>query len=258
MTNPNPSPELLQRARLTLADARIAAGSLIGDCPDDVAVSAMLSFAALSQTPPAPSLSTDVQSAAAVFHEQDVSLKVALPAPGEVERREDNDFAWRVPRHATKAMMQAGLYHCTADMQWADLFTAWHYMVDAADDADQVESGGPDGYATDGQVGASAFPKLTLATVAAANDEGVAEQAAQFADGLAEGAQSLDDLAVRDSDSVGKLVHGEAIRVAKHIAAAIRLLPQKARREGWTEKGREWLDTGAPLATSRSQHEGAE
>lgn len=66
----------------------------------------------------------------------------------------------------------------------------------------------------------------TLATVAAANDEGVAEQAAQFADGVAEGAQSLYDLAARDRDTVGTLIHGEAVRVAKHIAAAIRLLPQ--------------------------------
>lgn len=39
-----------------------------------------------TQTLPAPSLSTDVQSAPTGFHERDVSLKVALPAPGEVER----------------------------------------------------------------------------------------------------------------------------------------------------------------------------
>ncbi len=64
------------------------------------------------------------------------------------------------------------------------------------------------------------------ATVAAANDEGVAEQAAKFADGVAEGAQSLYDLAARDRDTVGTLIHGEAVRVAKHIASAIRLLSQ--------------------------------
>lgn len=81
----------------------------------------------------------------------------------EGEQRKDSDFAWSVPRHATEAMMQAGLYHCSADMQWADLFTAWHYMVNAADDADQVESGGPDGYATDGQVSSSTFPTPALA-----------------------------------------------------------------------------------------------
>ena len=69
-------------------------------------------------------------------------------------------------------------------------------------------------------------PGQSLTTVAAANDEGVAEQAAQFADGVAEGAQSLYDLAARDRDTVGTLIHGEAIRVAKHIAAAIRLLSQ--------------------------------
>ncbi len=70
------------------------------------------------------------------------------------------------------------------------------------------------------------WDREALATVAAANDEGVAEQAAQFADGVAEGAQSLYDLAARDRDTVGTLIHGEAVRVAKHIAAAIRLLPQ--------------------------------
>ncbi len=69
---------------------------------------------------------------------------------------------------------------------------------------------------------------IALATVAAANDEGVAEHAAQFADGVAEGAQSLYALAARDRDTVGTLIHGEAVRVAKHIASAIRLLPQGA------------------------------
>lgn len=37
-----------------------------------------------------------------------------------------------VPRYATDEMMQAGLYHCSEDMQWSDLFTTWHYMFDAA------------------------------------------------------------------------------------------------------------------------------
>jgi hypothetical protein len=51
----------------------------------DEAIAAWNTRAALSQTPPTPSLSTDVQSAATGFHEHDVSLKVAMPAPGEVE-----------------------------------------------------------------------------------------------------------------------------------------------------------------------------
>lgn len=35
-----------------------------------------------------------------------------------------------VPRHATDAMMQAGLYHMPDGVEWADLFTAWHAMFD--------------------------------------------------------------------------------------------------------------------------------
>ncbi len=45
-----PAPgEVEQRARKVLADTRIAAGSLFGGCPDDVAVSAMLAFAIATQ-----------------------------------------------------------------------------------------------------------------------------------------------------------------------------------------------------------------
>ena len=54
------------------------------------------------------------------------------------EPRKDSDFAWIVPRHPTDAMVQAGLYHCTADMGFADLFTAFHYMVDEAQQDDAI------------------------------------------------------------------------------------------------------------------------
>jgi hypothetical protein len=217
MTNPNPSPELLQRARLTLADARIAAGSLIGDCPDDVAVSAMLSFAALSQTPPAPSLSTDVQSAAAVFHEQDVSLKVALPAPGEVEE------VGRIVKWIDEAIERTKKNGATEGVWLSG--SQWRVV------------------------------RAALATVAAANDVGVADAACEALEGIAEHAETR----IKDGKDLGaniwKIALEDTVRDAR---AAICLLSQKDRREGWTEKGREWLDTGAPLATSRSQHEGAE
>lgn len=36
-----------------------------------------------------------------------------------------------VPRYPTDEMMNAGLYHCSADMTWSDLFTAWTAMFDA-------------------------------------------------------------------------------------------------------------------------------
>lgn len=45
----------------------------------------------------------------------------------------DSDCAWLVPRHATEEMMRAGLYHCSHDMTWADLHTAFTAMVDASE-----------------------------------------------------------------------------------------------------------------------------
>jgi len=61
------------------------------------------------------------------------ALSARTPSAGAGEIRKDSDFAWKVPRHPTEAMMRAGLYHCSADMEWADLFTAFHHMVDAAE-----------------------------------------------------------------------------------------------------------------------------
>jgi hypothetical protein len=54
----------------------------------------------LSQTPPPPSLSTDVQSAATRFHEHDVSLKVAMPAPGDEGVAEAIDALEGIIEHA--------------------------------------------------------------------------------------------------------------------------------------------------------------
>jgi hypothetical protein len=105
---------------------------------------------------------------------------------------------------------------------------------------------------------------IALATVAAANDEGEREEgyargyrhaiddAAKVAEDLTFGTEISEWLAMTKKDV--------SARACDECAAAIRLLSQgggKARSEGWTEKGREWLDAGAPLATSRSQHEGA-
>ena len=45
------------------------------------------------------------------------------PAPAEDEVT--------IPRNPTEAMMDAGLYHCSHDMEWSDLFTAWQAMFDA-------------------------------------------------------------------------------------------------------------------------------
>jgi hypothetical protein len=88
MTNPNPSPELRETiARQIdlvafdedgLATYRQARREAAFRAADRV-------IAALSQTPPPPSLSTDAQSAATGFHEHDVSLKVAMPGVGEVK-----------------------------------------------------------------------------------------------------------------------------------------------------------------------------
>ncbi|MCV9909963.1 hypothetical protein OIV19_20400 [Brucella sp. HL-2] len=36
-----------------------------------------------------------------------------------------------IPRSPTEAMMNAGLYHCSHDMEWSDLYTAWQAMFDA-------------------------------------------------------------------------------------------------------------------------------
>ena len=62
--------EVEQRARKVLADTRIAAGSLFGDCPDEVAISAMLSFATV-----------------AAANDEGVALEAALSAMGWADER---------------------------------------------------------------------------------------------------------------------------------------------------------------------------
>jgi hypothetical protein len=98
MTNPNPSPELLPCPRC--GSTAFVTTNFGVWCQQDrcltlpprgnraEAITAWNTRATLSQTPPAPSLPTDVQSAATGVHEHDVSLKVAMPAPGEVDYAE--------------------------------------------------------------------------------------------------------------------------------------------------------------------------
>jgi hypothetical protein len=101
MTNPSPSPEL-KLCPFCGGEATyqwhsspecwiecqtcFAVGPNDKDTTTEQHVAAWNTRAALSQTPPTQSLSTDVQSAATGFHEPDVSLKVAMPVVGEVER----------------------------------------------------------------------------------------------------------------------------------------------------------------------------
>jgi hypothetical protein len=102
MTNPNPSPELLPcpsgHTKTSRNNNNIYGAWWVqcadGECSwrtagdtEAEAIAAWNTRASLSQTPPPPSLSTDVQSAATGFHEHDVSLKVAMPGVGEVEAR---------------------------------------------------------------------------------------------------------------------------------------------------------------------------
>lgn len=164
---PNPSPELralVQAFLISLTGGGRNAVNTLSINHDGLAKLVKDAERSLSQTPPAPPLSTDVQSAATGFHEQDVSLKVTLPAPGEVKLREA-------------------------------------YRVGFNDGAD--EDFNPDGFI-------ARTKAASLATVAAANDEGVAEAyeaAAQIADAYSRGPHA-------------QRWHGE------NIAAAIRLLSQ--------------------------------
>jgi hypothetical protein len=101
-----------------------------------------LNVAALSPTPPTPSLSTDVQSAATGLHEHDVSLKGAMPVVGEV---------------------------CSDCGGYGEYFG---HSPDCAEDSCALAGGVDD---CDGQVFVCLFcdPTPTLATVAAGDDEGV-------------------------------------------------------------------------------------
>lgn len=74
---------------------------------------------------------------------------LARPRAAVGEPRKDSDFAWIVPRHPTDAMVQAGLYHCSADMGSDDLFTAFHYMVDEAQQDDAIVGGAAEPTLTD-------------------------------------------------------------------------------------------------------------
>lgn len=48
-----------------------------------------------------------------------------------VRRSEIEEAQILVPREPTRAMMDAGLYQCSADMKWEDLYSAWKDMLAA-------------------------------------------------------------------------------------------------------------------------------
>lgn len=89
------------------------------------------------------------------------------------------------------------------------------------------------------------------------------EDAAKVADAIATGKMAKSDELRASSDPIDveySVAFHRQGSTGQQIAAAIRLLSQgggKARHEGWTEKGHDWLDAGATLATSGSQPEGA-
>jgi hypothetical protein len=208
--------------------------------------------AALSQTPPTPSLSTDVQSAATGFHEHDVSLKVAMPASGEDQDWRAKAVAWLRARR---------------DQRPPD--SLWSAAGVLADRMEKEPFEQP-----------MCFASKSLATVAAGDDEGVA-YTDELLDRVAEaitraqcpgregpyggydyGHRREDDLpcegryVVRDfrdvsSDTFGAWVH-QTPDVEVHEAAFDRLTKRHIARAA--------LDaarTIPPPATSRSQHEGA-
>jgi hypothetical protein len=114
-----------------------------------------------------------------------------------------------------------------------------------------------------GEVEATVAETVTvepLATVAAGDDEGVTRSIFDVGPQLA----TVED---GPEPSVREMVRSFYNRHAipdpdkatdEYLSALLSQGEGKARHEGWTEKGHEWLDAGAPLASSRSQHEGAE
>jgi hypothetical protein len=261
MTNPNPSPELqpcpnpwcsgsdpvVERTLRYMGDdsprrVDCQCGQLGPVKPTETeAIAAWNTRATLSQTPPTPSLSTDVQSAATGFHEHDVSLKVAMPAPGEIEATvaETVTVALPVPGEEwtrTQAFDEAAA-ECLRAAQESKF-------------ADTVNEDERKGYRTACNLMAMSFRVMasraapdwpTPATVAAGDGEGVAEQA------LKKAAEEFDLILMRLRDDQPERAAGAAICGAKDARAAIRLLSQ----------GSSSVHAEKPLATSRSQHEGA-
>lgn len=60
----------------------------------------------------------------------DEILAALQSQPGAVAGDARSAEPLMVPRYPTEAMMDAGLYHCSADMTHSDLFTAWTAMFD--------------------------------------------------------------------------------------------------------------------------------
>jgi hypothetical protein len=171
------------------------------------------------------------------------ALSQTLPAPGEVEAA-----ASETVTVAPKPVRYAAIGEAsTVGPRW--------YIWKSGTSGNYVAGN----IADEASAKAIAAALTTLATVAAANDEGVADdrgwvrQEAHvrgWRHGLEDAAKLAEAYLTTEAD-------GDHQKHGRTLAVAIRLLSQNARHEGWTEKGHEWLDAGAPLATSRSQHEGA-
>jgi hypothetical protein len=162
--------------------------------------------AALSRARPASSLSTDVQSAATGCHEHDVSLKVAMPAPGEVEAG-TGWVAWNpdsgeeyTPNHPVESGECVEAERIRRSTPQEDvLWNAFQGEFQRAHDLETRLAATP-----------------TLATVAAGDDEGVA--------------RIIDPKAWQDRDEYmalrGRAASWDSTADSLAKAAAIRLLSQ--------------------------------
>jgi hypothetical protein len=171
------------------------------------------------QTPPPPSLSTDVQSAATGCHEHDVSLKAAMPVVGEAELR--------------KAVKRISDDAAASRVRWTQIIAAGGATVNGVfvePDEAQVAIGvldwiGPrlsDALAKTKATVAETVTVESLATVAAGDDEGVAlaiEAAAKVCDERAAGRIRMYE------DNQAEINAFKAVE-AEECAAAIRLLLQ--------------------------------
>jgi hypothetical protein len=232
MTNPNPSPELLACpnpwchshdrdfplhhlgiVEWPIVHGRIGFRVWCSDCgicgpivdSKSAVYAAWNTRAALSQTP-TPSLSIDVQSAATGCHEHDVSLKVAMPAPGEVEAG-TGWVAWNpdsgeeyTPNHPVESGECVEAERIRRSTPQEDvLWNAFQGEFQRAHDLETRLAATP-----------------TLATVAAGDDEGVA--------------RIIDPKAWQDRDEYmalrGRAASWDSTADSLAKAAAIRLLSQ--------------------------------
>jgi hypothetical protein len=219
MTNPNPSPEAIYDA--ALCAEHLATGM---HSPGFARRAALRAMSVLSpQTPPAPSLSTDVQSAATGFHEHDVSLQVAMPAPGEVEAR-----FWLIVHEPGKVPDRKGSWPRSQLPQIMREFIAARpnayltVLTVGADGSPDVQHGPEALQMADGR--SMRTGSTHNARTLAAHTEALATVAAGDDEGVARGVEAAAKVAESWIDPAFATAHEN--RIARSIAAAIRLLPQ--------------------------------